>query len=110
MSAVLPMPASPRTTSDRLSPRRTSSISPSSTAHSAARPSSGLRQFPLFIGMVYRTKVHNLDSNGGQDPPEPAEPAKTRGFTRGGTGATGTRAEQVLGANAPLEVLWKETT
>ena len=37
-SAVFPIPASPRTTNDRLLPRRTSSIKPSSRAHSSARP------------------------------------------------------------------------
>ena len=39
-SAVFPIPASPRSTKDRLSPRRTSSINPSRRAHSSARPSS----------------------------------------------------------------------
>src|SRR5690348_1882815 len=38
-SAVLPIPASPRTTSVRLSPRRMSSTSRASAAHSLARPS-----------------------------------------------------------------------
>ncbi len=42
-SAVLPIPASPRRTSDRLSPRRTSSINPSSAPHSSARPSRLMR-------------------------------------------------------------------
>ena len=37
-SAVFPIPASPRSTSDRLSPRRIAETKSSSSAHSLARP------------------------------------------------------------------------
>jgi hypothetical protein len=43
-SAVFPIPASPRSTRDRLSPPRISRISPSSSAHSLARPSRSIQR------------------------------------------------------------------
>src|SRR3954452_22482945 len=53
-SAVFPIPASPRRTSDRLSPRRIAATRSSSSAHSLARPRRYVRctgpRGGLFIG------------------------------------------------------------
>ena len=50
-SAVFPIPGSPVSTNDRLSPRRMSSINPSSSRHSRPRPSRPLRLRSRFSGV-----------------------------------------------------------
>ena len=83
-SAVLPIPASPCRTSDRLTPRRTSATSASSCAHSPARP----RSVP---GGPFACKDTNTSlpgsATGGQCPGARVE-------ARVHTGATRSRREQ----------------
>src|SRR5215208_5780810 len=68
-SAVLPIPASPRNTSDRLSPRRIAETNSPSRAHSLARPRrpagpASSRERPSIATDPRRHEPHIVDFNG----------------------------------------------
>src|SRR3954468_5997262 len=63
-SAVFPIPASPFSTSDRLSPRQTAATKSSSSAHSLVRP-----RRPPVAGALTRSSLHSCVMTGADTTP-----------------------------------------